>query len=179
MSFLANFFADDFIRLSTLPRYCPDGKVPNAIADGSDIWELIAKNGDMIANEHWAPVGEHQNGWIQVGIREGQTCKMYKQLFHEDPSWGITGIDSYAVTGYMMCCLDPSKSTDSSAPVAAEATMSKDTEEAVEQINDVIAQAFDPILYDRNRGWKGSTYDEAVQFCSDKEPTRVPCPVEV
>ena len=180
ISYLANFLSvDDFLRLSTLQRYCPDGRVPNAIADGSNIWELIEKNGDDVDNEHWAPVGEEQNSWIQVGWREGQTCKTYKQLSREDPSWGITGIDSFAVTGYMMCCLDPSKSTDSSASVEATTTMSKDTAKATGLVKDAIARVFDPILYDRNRGWKGSTYDEAVQFCSDKEPTRVPCPVEV
>ena len=145
--------------------------------DGSSIWDLIRKNGDTVDNEHWAPVGGAQNKWIQVGAREGETCKTYEQLYHEDPSWEMSGIDPLEVTGYVMCCLPPSPITDST-PVEVTASIPEDTRKEIE-LNDAIVQIFDPTLYDRNKGWQGSTYDEAVQFCSERAPASALCPFEV
>ena len=164
---------------STAQRYCPDGKVPLTNPAETNIWELMEKNGDNTDSAHWAPDGEEQNGWIQVGRLGGQTCKTYKQLFHKDPSWGMSDISTFEVTGYVMCCLEPSRVNDSLLPVEAASTMPKDTEGAIGQVDDVIDHIFDPILYDRNRGWEGSTYDEAIQFCAEREPARVICPFEV
>ena len=160
-------------------RYCPDGNVPMSIPGGSNIWELMEENGDNVNNEHWAPLGEAQNGWIQIGWHEGQTCKTYEQLSGMDPSWGVSGIDSFEVTGYIMCCLEPFSINDSLSTEKVTPTQPEDTEEEIDQVYDVIARSFEPILYDRNRGWDGSTYDEAVQFCSKSSPARVLCPVEV
>ena len=127
----------------------------------------MKKNGDNVDNEHWAPVGKEQNSWVQVGRREGQTCKTLKHLSHKDPLWGASGMNIFEESGYVMCCLEHSL-----LPVEAASTMPKD-------IYDVIEPVFNPILYDRTRGWEGSTYDEAVQFCSEKEPSRVLCPFPV
>ena len=160
-------------------RYCPDGKVPIAISDNSDIWELMAQNGDVVESEHWAPLGGEENGWVQVGWHEGETCKSYKRVFHEGPAWGLSGVEGTEVTGYLMCCLDPIGSTESAFATEASGTMAADTDKVIEQVDYIISQQFEPLLYDRHRGWEGSTYDEAAQFCSEREPARVLCPFEV
>ena len=48
-------------------------------------------------------------------------------------------------------------------------------------IHDVIVHAFDPVLYDRRRGWQGRTHDEAARFCADAGALgpRVLCPFQV
>ena len=56
----------------------------------------MEKNGDNVADEHWAPVGGALNKWIQVGWREEDTCQT-----DQDAPGG------FATTGYLMCCLDP------------------------------------------------------------------------
>merc|ERR1712194_972213 len=134
--------------------YCPDGNVPMSIPGGSNIWELMEENGDNVNNEHWAPLGEAQNGWIQIGWHEGQTCKTHEQLSGMDPSWGVSGIDSFEVTGYIMCCVDPSSSINDSLSTE-KVTPTLPREEVIDQVYDVIARSFEPILYDRNRGWDG------------------------
>ena len=158
-----------------LLRYCPDGRVPMAIPGGSNIWELMEENGDNVGNEHWAPLGDDQNNWVQVGWHEDTTCKTYKQLSHGDPSLE----HSFEATGYVMCCLEPFSINDALSTEEATPTPAQLKEKEMAQIYDTIARSFKPILYDRNRGWEGSTYDEAVQFCSQRSPARVLCPAEV
>lgn len=137
----------------------------------------MEKNGDNVYNEFWAPISEAQNSWIQVGWHEGETCKTYDQMFHEDPSWGITGIDSVEVTGYLMCCLESSDVNGSLSTSESTTPTSAEDEHQTGQRNDEVAPLFHPILYDRDHGWKA--YAEAVQFCSQSAPTRVLCPIEV
>ena len=150
-----------------------------AISEGHNIWELIEENGDGVTNEHWAPVGAEQNDWVQIGWHNGETCKKYKQLFDEYPSFGTSRVDSFEVTGYLMCCLDQSSMNDSLSTAEVTTGTAEDKEKEIEQLNGMIVQTFDPMVYDRNRGWLGSTYNEAMQFCSERESARVLCPFEV
>ena len=70
-------------------------------------------------------------------------------------------------------------------PLQEAAVASSDAEEAkLAAVTDVIVHSFDPVLYDRTRGWEGRTHDEAERFCADEGAEegldkRVLCPIEV
>lgn len=169
-------------------RYCPDGNVPIAIPDGTNIWELIERNGDIVENQHWAPLGGLQKGWVQVGWRERETCKTDKQS-HEDQSWETSRFDALEVTGYLMCCLKPSSINDSlssteatTAEVTATASATSATSVEPRPMSATSSPSDNPISsptsspeltpaiwYDRSTGWSGQTYDEAVDFCKSKK----------
>ena len=167
-----------------LSRYCPDGLRPMAIPHGDHIWELMDKNGDTVADDHWAPVGGRApDTWIQVGWHVESTCKTYQQLSPLGPSWGASGHGSFEATGYLMCCLEPASVPAAVAEKGETPTTPPRPPPAVlDGVTDVIVHAFDPVLYDRSHGWKGRTHDEAARFCADKgalEESRVLCPIEV
>jgi len=107
--------------------YCPDGKVPLAVPGGNNILELLHKNGDLVDKEHWAPIGDVHNGWVQIGEPEGEACKTYHRLSHKDPSWGLSGINIFEVTGYLMCCLEPPGMHGSLPTMAATTTTAATT----------------------------------------------------
>ena len=65
------------------------------------------------------------------------------------------------------------------SPTEAATVSVNDEEGKLAAITDAIVHSFDPVLYDRNRGWKGHAYYEAMLFCAESAPPRVLCPVEV
>ena len=153
--------------------------------DGNNIWELIKQDGDNVDREHWAPIGGLDNGWIQVGAHQSGTCHTYQQLSPEDAPWKISGRDSFEVTGYVMCCLglradndlanNDSLSTASGAsetglmpavPPPSPPPASLSIPDYASYKNDTLM--YEPILYDRSKGWTGQTHEDAVLFCKTK-----------
>ena len=52
------------------------------------------------------------------------------------------------------------------------------TEKEMEQLSYDLSDAYLPIWFDRNTGWKGRSYKEAMEFCQSHDDF-VPCPYEV
>ena len=52
--------------------------------------------------ESWAPVVNQENEWVQVGA--GDICELYSEKHGTKPDWGVSGANSEAITGHIMCC---------------------------------------------------------------------------
>jgi hypothetical protein len=52
--------------------------------------------------ESWAPVVNQENEWVQVGT--GDVCELYSEKYGTKPDWGVSGANSEAITGHIMCC---------------------------------------------------------------------------
>ena len=141
----------------------------------------------------WVPTSDASNSWVQIGgvpvdgtveasVLNSNLCVTHMNAYLQEPAWGLTGENNEEITRHILCCRAHATASAALGQLQHEKAKEKielmaDTEEAIEKVNDVVARIFSPMLYDRDRGWKGSTYDEAVHFCSAK--TRVLCPVEV
>ena len=125
------------------------------------------------AGEQYAPLADDDNWWVRIDNVESCTKNM-------DPVWGKTGVGNEAITQHVMCCLPQD---DEEEPAVSPT--------AAEQENMMTAAKYDesvlkylPETYDRQKGWEGQTYMEAVQFCQDvkdsngKPAGRRICPVD-
>ena len=135
--------------------------------DGNNIWELIKQNGDLVNREHWAPIGGVENGWIQVGAPEGESCRRHQQLSDKDPPWKMSGADSFEVTGYVMCCLEPKANIEMTASTVEAAPIPPSRSPT-----NTSTMYHEHIWYNRSKGWSGQTYQDAVDFCMTKVNSR-------
>eukprot|EP00571_Detonula_confervacea_P005178 CAMPEP_0172328788 /NCGR_PEP_ID=MMETSP1058-20130122/60533_1 /TAXON_ID=83371 /ORGANISM="Detonula confervacea, Strain CCMP 353" /LENGTH=2032 /DNA_ID=CAMNT_0013045917 /DNA_START=48 /DNA_END=6146 /DNA_ORIENTATION=- len=124
---------------------------------------------------NWLPIIDKPNEWVQVS--EHDACVQYSHINPNPPDWGLNGADDEEVTKYIMCCakagfvVDPNvappmhPTSDASgiqvagpAPIISEEGIATYTEVAVK---------YSPQWFNRDKGWDGTTYLEALQFCSD------------
>jgi hypothetical protein len=71
-------------------------------------------------------------------------------------------------------------SEEEKAEMAAAMQAKEDYEnEEIENVYEVIAEMFQPVVYDRSMGWKGQTFLEAMDFCSQtaQGAARTICPL--
>eukprot|EP00579_Thalassiosira_antarctica_P029645 CAMPEP_0202030230 /NCGR_PEP_ID=MMETSP0905-20130828/64388_1 /ASSEMBLY_ACC=CAM_ASM_000554 /TAXON_ID=420261 /ORGANISM="Thalassiosira antarctica, Strain CCMP982" /LENGTH=1463 /DNA_ID=CAMNT_0048594023 /DNA_START=42 /DNA_END=4433 /DNA_ORIENTATION=- len=170
--------------LCPFQAYCPEGNID--IPHGN-VWELMENNSDNPEYEYWAPISNSPNDWVQVGKHQGNICSTYVHSNHVAPSWGVTGIGSTDVTGYLMCCRNPGGEMDvsttmltSMATTSATTTVEVTTKPTTPQPSrnptdpptskgigyELDAETYEPIMYGRSKGWTGQTYKEGVEFCN-------------
>lgn len=134
---------------------CPDG--PLSMPYGGSKNELGGS---------WAPMNTPFNSWVQVG--DNQVCVRYENMNTEDhPSWGLTGMNNEVITRHILCC--EMNEVENSGGANSETT-------AAMAYGDVV-QRYAPKWYDRNEGWDGKTYADALIFCASKD-SYIPCPYE-
>lgn len=143
--------------------YCPGGphKVPAGGYQGNE---------NEVAQ--FAPVFGGVNLWVQVSSIDGNECVTYNDLFGMPPQWGESGTNEQQ-TRYLMCCdmaafETPSESGNTVDEVIADAVSSQSVPDSGEIVTTEYGQVDDdhPQWYNRDSGWVGRTYAEAVDFCS-------------
>ena len=120
----------------------------------------------------WVPInGAQENEWIQVGSDPDTQCITHSQVVGHQADWGVTGVGNEGITRHVMCCAINGGRHDFSQ-VEQPAT--------VVNVADAVAKVeskYKPVEYDRQSGWEGSTYVDAIVFCASQD-SRIPCPFE-
>ena len=153
---------------------CPYGVVCPLVAPSAPI---IGTKYEV--NGSWAPITN--NDWVQVG--QDTPCTTYSSMFGEIPSWSVTGVGSEELTRHILCCYMPNASAAAStvSPTTAaddEYPVQNDNTADYGQLYVEAVEIFQPEEFDRNTGWNGSTYLEAVDFCVNYKDGFNVCPYE-
>jgi len=145
----------------------------------------------------WAPF-MGGNEWVQLSEDNG--CIPYSHLHKNPPKWGESGEGNEDITQHILCCAKPGMFDPNAVlkPVVHQSTggVGKPVEEtprpqslppppsaelmpidADTQTYSDAAVKYVPKWYNRNKGWKGSTYLEALQFCTDSDAKYELCPL--
>lgn len=169
------------LRLCPFEAYCPlgEGSLPYGGVTGDK-------------TESWAPLLNKDNYWVQLGDGNGVDEKMCGVM--ETPEWGVTGKSNEEITRHVMCCSldqgDVDISADENNLPPVKATTARPTHQhapavlpptpaatpsinapasmphaALGQLYQKVVLQFEPIWFDRSRGWHGQSYNEAVTFC--------------
>jgi len=122
----------------------------------------------------WIPIFDSANEWVNVGRDEA--CAKYSDMNSQSPEWGMNGIGNEEITRAIMCCAHPSMVIDPGArphpnqiteiPKVSLQEVPVHLVEDVRLYEDAIAK-YSPTWYNRDRGWTGQTYLQALQFCGD------------
>ena len=137
---------------------CPAG--PQAVAN------------DSVDPQQWIPIADSYNDWVTIGSG-ADYCRTYVNIYYENPAWGEAGDDDSgeSITQAIMCCSKMTTAvSDSSAAIESSTTSDghATADQALIQAN-TEGLRFDPKWYTRSDGWQGSSYGEAVSFCSSLE----------
>ena len=156
-------------------------------------------------NDAWVPIREVANDWVNVKTGGG-SCLLYSATNPENPLWGLTGEGSESFTRDLACCAvqGEEEGTATSLPGASvsgtpptmeaepelampidnmatadegEAALVEGREKAQSPMYQTISEKYKPKFFDRSKGWKGQTYDEALSFCADFNHY-MPCPYD-
>ena len=157
---------------------CPSG--PNQHPFGGVIDEMELSNGNEEVSTQWVASSDSPNNWIQVSPGQGM-CHTYMSLNLEMPFWGLSGEGNEGITRHVLCCRKmPSLVDDSSVGIIDEpintqmGAPSKPESAAYLQYE----TQYQPVWYDRTTGWKGHSYNAAVEFCADLGDNHKLCPYE-
>jgi len=118
---------------------------------GPDSEPLMGALGDDVTTDAWLPVIDTTNGWIQVG--QADSCIAYSHEHMDKPDWGMSGEGSEEFTRNIMCCLHQEENTGEEGAISYQVAVSK----------------YHPHFYDRWHGWKGQTFEAALDFCDGIE----------
>ncbi|KAL3786143.1 hypothetical protein HJC23_010717 [Cyclotella cryptica] len=125
---------------------CPAG--PGALPFGG------IKNG-------FSPVINQPNSWVSVGP-EG-TCQTYSDIYGSPPEWGLTGEGDPGLTQTIVCCIDIE---DDKSEASSEAENS-DASIVLTENEQAALESFKPQWFGREAGYLGTTYQDALEFCSN------------
>ncbi|KAL7532443.1 hypothetical protein ACHAXR_004626 [Thalassiosira sp. AJA248-18] len=101
----------------------------------------------------WAPISDTYNSWISVSDMSN-LCIPYANMNAGDaPEWGVSGEGNAGITRHIACCLNISIASDSTSNPEHDAISNA-------------TRKYKLKWFDRESGWKGTTYDGAVKFCS-------------
>jgi hypothetical protein len=122
----------------------------------------------------WVPInGAQENEWVQIGSDPDTQCMTHEQALGHQADWGMTGEGSEEITRHIMCCaIDRGPSQHDFTQI--------EQPTSVVNVADALAKVeskYKPVAYDRQSGWGGSTYADAIIFCANQE-SRIPCPYE-
>jgi hypothetical protein len=151
---------------------CPYGVVCPLVAPSAPIVGIKYE-----VNGSWAPIAG--DDWVQLG--QDMPCTTYSSSFSEQPSWSISGVGSEKLTRHILCCkTHPNPTASTVSPTAAddEYPVQNDKTENYGQLYVEAVEIFQPKEFDRNTGWNGSTYLEAVDFCASYKDGFNVCPYE-
>jgi hypothetical protein len=146
--------------------YCPLGKGETPL-------------GGIKPEASWAPIFDGPNAWVQVG-NDGSICELYAERYGYPPSWGLTGEDHADVTKYVMCCLEKPIDTVASGSAEAEATPEQSISSSGYELTEKeqgILNDWHPMWYERDDGYQGTTYNDAVEFCKESSGMTL-CPLD-
>jgi len=119
----------------------------------------------------WVPIyAAQENEWVQIGSDPDTQCMTHEQIFGHQADWGLTGIGNEEITRHIMCC----------AINAGHDFTEIEQPTSVINAADAVAKVkskYKPVAYDRQSGWQGSTYADAIVFCASQK-SRIPCPFE-
>jgi hypothetical protein len=82
--------------LCPFEAYCPGGARKPVMTNGFDT-----------NVEHYSPVSNFHNAWVNVGKKNGDsesTCLGFDQLYPNQPEWGLTSAQP-ELKRYVLCCL--------------------------------------------------------------------------
>lgn len=143
--------------------YCPGG--PHNVPAGG-------YKGDDHEGLQWVPIFDSQNAWVLVSPNDGNSCVAYDEVFGMAPVWGENGVNEQQ-TRYVMCCSMSAFETPSSNETAVDeiitdAVLSQSVPDSGEIVTTEYGQVDDdhPQWYNRDSGWVGNTFAEAVEFCA-------------
>lgn len=146
--------------------------------------EPVSSYEDHDGPEAWAPIIDDANDWVQIS--RINSCIKYSALNPDPPEWGYNGIDNEEVTRNVLCCAKsgmPGVESENAIVVEPAGPLyppphpaehshtvgvgphSKEEDQLIAQI----ATAYRPKWYDRQQGWEGQSYPEAIQFCASDE----------
>ncbi|XP_028407321.1 uncharacterized protein LOC114529953 isoform X2 [Dendronephthya gigantea] len=78
-----------------------DGK---QLCASHDICKGSTPYGGPLYGDHWVPVKDSSNEWLQIGNSPHKPCTLHSHLGFK-PGWGISWTRrSYGFKGYVMCC---------------------------------------------------------------------------
>ena len=147
---------------------------------GPDSEPISGYRGDVDA---WVPLSDGVNEWVQVS--SNNACVKYSSTSDGGPEWGISG--SEELTENLLCCyafgVAPTESStdiDSQVEVEAPTVPPQVSHYSDGELAEYVAteNKYDPIWYDRWKGWTGKTYSEAAEFCSKLHGDFALCPQE-
>eukprot|EP00985_Skeletonema_marinoi_P017771 scaffold9839_cov157-Skeletonema_marinoi.AAC.6 len=147
---------------------CPAG--PNMMPMGGK------KAGADPDGSSWAPFGDVDNAWAQIGIGEN-----WCEALDGAPQWGVN--DGEGVTRYVACCrvtTDDDEDTDFGATAANDNNPSiGDPVHVQEEFGSqmYVEKQYNGQWFDRTSGWEGTTYINAMSFCAS-QGKMVVCPYE-
>jgi len=158
---------------------CPSG--PNQHPFGGVIDEMELSDGNEEVSTQWAASSDSPNNWIQVSPGQGM-CHTYMSLNLEMPLWGVSGEGNEGITRHVLCCRKmPSLVDDSSVGIIDEPPSNTQMGAPFKPESAAYLQyetQYQPVWYDRTTGWKGHSYNAAVEFCADLGDNHKLCPYE-
>lgn len=140
---------------------CPSIAICPLGSDSAPITGFKAAGDDVGA---YAPISDSDNDW--VNLSEFNSCIKYSAENPSPPEWGVLGV-AEAITRNVVCCHGNAHS-----PNKADAM----TDESM-QVYIATADKYKPLEFDRNMGWKGRTYIEALEFCGSLDDYEI-CPYD-
>jgi len=188
-SFCANNHAGGLGVLCPYEAVCPTG--PSNVPIGGVFEDYGANGMDDASLVQWTPLSDSYNDWVMVGPNP-DVCRTYMNVHYESPAWGLTGENSDDITQALICCSNATASVesanDSVTSVASDGlggwTIPAALDQADESVSieeassNQIRLEFAPVAYNRNSGWMGQRYLDALIFCASKD-SKIPCPYEV
>jgi len=158
---------------------CPSG--PNQHPFGGVIDEMELSDGNEEVSTQWVASSDSPNNWIQVSPGQGM-CHTYMSLNLEMPLWGVSGEGNEGITRHVLCCRKMPSLVDDSSVGIIEAPPSNTQMGAPSKPESAAYLQYEtqyqPVWYDRTTGWKGHSYNAAVEFCADLGDNHKLCPYE-
>ena len=157
--------------------YCPDQK--SLILSNDGLSSLMDKDG-----ESWAPVSNANNEWVEISSKAG-ACDLYSERYNgEHPEWGINGDNNEEITRHILCCREhPLQEGDNSSSTNDQKADGEHVIQASSppvdwHIFEAASKKYEPVWFDRDKGWKGQTYQESLDFCAKQMNGYMPCPLD-
>ena len=114
-------------------------------------------------SESWAPVSNGFNLWVSVGKYD--TCLQWEVVKDSSPEWGKSeGRED--ITGHIVCCND--MDGGSYEELGDESNTQDAQDHAIIGNEGIASLEYKPRWYGRDNGWKGASWPEAIDFCSDQ-----------
>ena len=188
-------------RLCPYEVYCPTG--PNHLPYGGVRPETVAWAPIIDANNAWVSVSE-QNTCVTYTVlnlmnpewgisgedneemtRNIMCCKDPNKVVTsgaQDSAVAVSDSSPSAAEAFANDEADTTAGTESAASdtsvIATDTQPTHMSEEAQQQLYQVVSKEYKPMTITREKGWSGQTYTSAMMFCASQE-SKVLCPYEV
>ena len=146
----------------------------------------------------WAPVIDTGNEWVRLSEGEG-ACVQYSHLYKDPPEWGLSDADGKDISTFVLCCAEPGMFDPDAVleppvepivhpetggvskpvevpPPSASVELPTHTDDEI-QLYQNAAVKYVPKWYNRDKGYEGTTYGDAVKFCAGANEGYEICPL--